>query len=495
MQLKLQIYLGLVADSGYDTDKKTKFINDNKIDYTKLPFDSGICIGRNVLVNKVKTKYVLIGDDDFKYSKTAKIQEMIDFLEANKDIDLIGGRILENEKIRDYQGFMSVEGDTLKYQKLELDNFNVCKKTGLKYKTCDLTFNFFVARTDAVKKVLWNEDIKVRYEHSCFFLDFKKAGFKVAFSPEPIVIHKPKGITFSKEYSKYRNRYDDKHSFFKYLKINKIIDMNGVVNIDENIECCYSDVTFIIKTFKRYEALERLLFSIKKFCPRAKVFIGDDSEKNFNVEYYKNLWNKLDMFIKPTAYNLPFDSGISYGRNKLVKYAETPYILLLDDDFVFTEKTNIEKMIEIIKTDKNIGIVGGSVLDDGTQKRHFEHLLEKKGRILYHIKDGDNYYNLSGYKVKETGCVLNFALIRKEVFNDVIWDDDLKVSEHTDFYLKMKDTKWKILYCPEVEVNHIHYSTKEYKEYRRRDEFVEIMMKNTSLSKSNSRRICFELKR
>lgn len=476
----------LTADSGNDSKEKKAFIKKHKLDYTKLPFDSGICVGRNTLIKKVETEYTLVGDDDFKYTDRAMVEEMITFLDNNPELDLIGGRVFEGGVIRNYQGFMSYSGRQVNYTPLDLNKeFLKDKKSGLRYLPCDLTFNFFVARTKSLRSVLWPEEIKVRYEHTAFFLDFMKAGYKVAFTPDAIVDHKPNGIKNSNEYMPYRNRAIDKELFFKRYDIHTIKEFNGSISTDEEFPSGYDNVSFIIKTLKRPACLEKLLFSIVKDYPRAKITIADDDIK-FNKQYYKDLWERLmakGLKNKPTAYNRPFDSGLSACRNFLIDNTDGDYILLLDDDFIFTEKTRIMKMKEILENNPKIGIVGGTVKND-EQETHFECVLEKEGDTLYQRPDGDDWKDCKGIPYKLTGCVLNFAMMRRKIFNDIRWDDKIKIKgEHTDFYLRLKDTKWKVAFCPEVSIRHEHISTGEYREMRMRDDFFLMMMQKHGLTK------------
>ena len=175
----------------------------------------------------MKTEFVLVGDDDFMYSKEAEVDRMVKFLESHKEFDLIGGRIFERGQIRNYQGFMQKQGDLLRYHKLDLDQCVEDRKTGLHYQACDLTFNFFVARHDAIKDVRWDEKIKVAYEHSDWFLNAKEHHIRVAFTSDAVVIHKPKlQKQVDDEYFKFRNRKSDREYFFKKHKITKAIDMN-----------------------------------------------------------------------------------------------------------------------------------------------------------------------------------------------------------------------------------------------------------------------------
>lgn len=234
------------------------------------------------------------------------------------------------------------------------------------------------------------------------------------------------------------------------------------------------EVTFIIKTFKRYDCLDILLKSIKKFYPEAIVIIADDNNPQDYRKLFYVVWKKL---LNLRVLKLPFDSGLSFGRNKMVEHSNTKYIFLLDDDFIFTEKTDLSKFYKILESNENIGVVGGVCLD-GNGETHYESILKLDDGVLKHLSDGDNYQLIEGIKTKQTGCILNFALFRKDVFNDVKWDDDLKLAEHLDFYFRLGQTKWQIYYTPEVKIIHARVRDKDYMKYRARGVEFTIKMFN-----------------
>ena len=63
--------------------------------------------------------------------------------------------------------------------------------------------------------------------------------------------------------------------------------------------------------------------------------------------------------------------------------------------------------------------------------------------------------------------VLNFFLAKTEIFKDIQWDNNLPLVEHTDFYLRLKNTKWKVVYTQEVECEHNHFNNSSaYKDFR-----------------------------
>lgn len=463
----------IIGDQNPSKEKKEYFENMG-IRYIELEYDCGLCKARNELVKLVNTDYILIGDDDFKYDKRSKVDEMLELIETHDNIDLIGGRISEGGQIKNYQGFIEEYDKHFIYKPLDNVDTVIIREV-------DLTFNFFVARTEAVKAVKWDEQIKVAYEHSSFFIDFKRAGYKASFISDAIVIHKPALSNLSgdnhKKYKTFRSRKSDKKRFFEKYNLDYVIDMNGVR--DTYDRSSVDEIDFLITVFERWECLENLMFSIAKYYPQANIFIADQSKK-FIPAKYNDLYYRLfesGLRVKPKAFGLKYDCGLSEARNFLFSATNNRYKLILEEDFVFTEETDIPRLQEIMESDPQIGIVGGKVMQGGNEIR-FEHFLEKNGRILRHIASGG--YNDQGYKL--TGCVPNFALIRSDI--GVKWDTDLKISgEHTDFYLQMLNTNWKIAYCKDVAIDHVKINDKEYKKMRTRDEFLKLLFQKHEIDK------------
>jgi GT2 family glycosyltransferase len=205
-----------------------QFVKDNGGDYIELPFDGGICVARNRMVEHVKTKYCLIGDDDFYYSPDAHLEIMLDFMGI---ADVCGGRVREKGLMRDYQGFMEIKDNQLVYRRLLLDAWQ--HYHNYRYKDCDITFNFFIAPTKRLKETKWDEKIKVSYEHSDWFLLAKEAGMRVVFTPHCVVDHKPEldVKTDFGDYHVYRNRRVDRDHFFHKRGLKSAVDMNGFMDI------------------------------------------------------------------------------------------------------------------------------------------------------------------------------------------------------------------------------------------------------------------------
>lgn len=212
-----------------------------------------------------------------------------------------------------------------------------------------------------------------------------------------------------------------------------------------NIE---NKITAIIKTFERPECLEILINSIKKYYPNLPIIVADDSRiptKRNDVDYHI----------------IPFDSGISKGRNYLVQHVKTPYVLLLDDDYCFIEETNLEKLLYVLEN-SDIDIVGGRWV--WKNKVHSYHgILECENGVLTHKK---------GSYGEDCGCKLvdiihNFFLAKTDTLRLYPWDDRFKINEHEDYFLTHKN-KIKVALHPEVFIYHKQYRSKAYNKYRDR---------------------------
>ena len=101
------------------------------------------------------------------------------------------------------------------------------------------------------------------------------------------------------------------------------------------------DVTIAIKTFERPESLKDLLVSIRKFYPQTPIIVADDSKIPYTPQMARD-------FSNIECISLPFDVGISVGRNAMLKRIKTKYFVLCDDDLLFYEQTMLEKFKKIL---------------------------------------------------------------------------------------------------------------------------------------------------
>lgn len=246
-----------------------------------------------------------------------------------------------------------------------------------------------------------------------------------------------------------------------------------------------NDVTFVIKTLERPYCLLRLVKSIFRYYPDAEILIGDDSK----VSCRKKLMYRYK-HSTITVYELPHDCGISYGRNELVRKVKTPYFVLLDDDFVFDKKTDIESGLKILQ-DRDLDICDGyfrnyPVFPGGWDS--FRYLMR---RILRSPQDYNylgfieergeevrvRYYSNRFPDFEQADIVHNFFIAKTSVIRErCLWDNAIKIHEHTPFFIKAKRAGLKVGFTNCMSVQHKPIRFKKYNQYRDRD-FIRRWMK------------------
>jgi glycosyltransferase involved in cell wall biosynthesis len=146
---------------------------------------------------------------------------------------------------------------------------------------------------------------------------------------------------------------------------------------------------------------------------------------------------KNDPFCK--LINIPFDSGLSAGRNIGVENVETEFVVLCDDDFVFTKDTKIENLISVVNSNLS-DLCAGLILQDGINVKNWSGIIDikKNGPLVSPfisktpiIKEGISLYS--------TDITLNFFAAKTDWLLKNKWDNSIKICyEHIDFFLNLK---------------------------------------------------------
>jgi len=228
------------------------------------------------------------------------------------------------------------------------------------------------------------------------------------------------------------------------------------------------NVDFLITTMERPQCIKKLLQSIYQFYPDIgnQVYIADQSEQ-FNPSQYK--------IGKEKAIKLPHDCGLSCARNYLFDNTPNKYKLLLDDDFVFNENTNIEKLVQVIEhTDADV--VGGSVINPGNKRVKYEYEIDVRDGIIHMNNLTTPILTYNGIKYRESDIVMNFGIFKKNMGK---WNPDLKVMEHLAYYVANKPYT---IYVPEVKVDHEAIRASNYNKYRNRKQYLKLAMKSNNVT-------------
>lgn len=268
-----------------DSNPCLNFDNYCNVATYNLNFNVGVSFGRNFGVSKIETKYFVLLDDDFEFTKDTNIQSMYNVIEKNK-LDVVAGQVMENNKVAQYSGNFVVN----KKEKTVITEFGSEDRGD--YRKCQLVINFFIARTETIKKYGWNNDMKT-LEHPTFFYEHRDV-FDVGFMENVFIEHKR---VQSPEYTPYRvgqwglfidwMKSNDIKYYVNYS--NKLTD-SGIEFISEskiNPQLAVKNLSDLTKIFKSFGTNSWLQDGTLLGYYRDRNIIPYDTDTNIGVMYEK----------------------------------------------------------------------------------------------------------------------------------------------------------------------------------------------------------------
>lgn len=192
-------------------------------------------------------------------------------------------------------------------------------------------------------------------------------------------------------------------------------------------------LSVVITTINNPKILQRSIDSCREHLPEAKIIIVRQSD------------NTYPAIPDALTINIPYDFGLSYSRNKAVQASlELGYdqCLIMADSIQITNGDNIRK---ILKTYNESGFdLVGLNLDNRCRWEGTLDLIKGKGFKINILPFEDAQY---------TRCdiVRNFFIARTQTLYNVMWDNELKMREHEDFFWRYKLAGYKVccsrLFC------------------------------------------------
>uniref|UniRef100_A0A3B4A046 Beta-1,4 N-acetylgalactosaminyltransferase n=1 Tax=Periophthalmus magnuspinnatus TaxID=409849 RepID=A0A3B4A046_9GOBI len=204
-------------------------------------------------------------------------------------------------------------------------------------------------------------------------------------------------------------------------------------------------VTIATKTFLRYDKLQDLIDSIRTYYPTVTIVIADDSEhpKSISGPYIEH-------------YIMPFGKGWFAGRNLAVSQVTTKYVLWVDDDFIFTANTKLEKLVDVLER-TTLDLVGGAVREATGYTSTYRQTIsiesgEEEGDCL-HMRRGFHHVVEGFPNCVITDGVINFFLARTDKVQQVGFDPRLARVAHLEFFIDGLGSL-HVGSCDDVIVNH-----------------------------------------
>jgi GT2 family glycosyltransferase len=172
---------------------------------------------RNKGAKKSRGKIVVFLDDDAVIDENI-LKEAERFFDEHKEIDIVGGAQLTPKWQR---GFAKISGYALssKFGAWKMEVRYSQKKLNLDADETMLTSANLFCRKDVMKKIQFDTKL-FPGEDPKFIDDAKKAGFRIAYSPDLILYHKRRESVKAliKQISSYGRTRTNKESFFETLK-------------------------------------------------------------------------------------------------------------------------------------------------------------------------------------------------------------------------------------------------------------------------------------
>ncbi|XP_066293800.1 beta-1,4 N-acetylgalactosaminyltransferase 1-like [Branchiostoma lanceolatum] len=161
---------------------------------------------------------------------------------------------------------------------------------------------------------------------------------------------------------------------------------------------------------------------------------------------------------------MPFGVGWFAGRNLAVSQVKTPYMLWVDDDFLFIPETKLEKFVDVLDN-ADIDIVSGLVGRD--------RISLKKLNILEGDEEGDclvqtigTYGTLKDFpECHRVFRVTNFFLGRTDKVREVGFDPAYSRFAHTEFFYEGLG-KLRSAACSFAKIGHNQKSNDQYVKFR-----------------------------
>ena len=174
-----------------------------------LPYNVGVSVGRQAALDRVATRYCVVLDDDHVFYRRTALEEAFSILEAHPDIDILGG---DEILLPFYAASSFWRGDV--YPTRPATHPTGTKIAGLVVR--DRVPNFFLSRTDRLRLVGWDAELKT-LDHIDFFSRARgilttvyDPGFRVLHARTPFDAHyMERRLDFDASFAVLRDRYGE----------------------------------------------------------------------------------------------------------------------------------------------------------------------------------------------------------------------------------------------------------------------------------------------
>jgi len=222
-------------------------------------------------------------------------------------------------------------------------------------------------------------------------------------------------------------------------------------------------LAILVTTFIRDELLYKTIQNIVDNFPKDSILLIADqglpsTDKDKQIETFKSKV-PLEYFL------LPFNCGLSYARNFLVKKASDlniPYVLMSADSIQFTKPYNFQSFINFLEQDIRRGLIGFNLLGS---KCPWEFLMELTTQgILFDTST--IFIEHENIIYKKCDIVRNIFLAKTNTLLN-LWDNNLHLCEHEDAFITYKQKGYEVYWTNYISFKKISTdNSEEYKTHR-----------------------------
>jgi len=219
-----------------------------------------------------------------------------------------------------------------------------------------------------------------------------------------------------------------------------------------------SQVAVIILNWNGREFLRKFLPSVIKHSGNAEIIVADNASTDSSIEFLQNNFPQIRIIQ-----NL-VNGGFAKGYNDALKQVQADYYILLNSDIEVTQGW-IKPVIDLMESDVMIAACQPK-LRSYHQPEKFEYAgaaggyIDKfgypfcRGRVFMDVEDDSGQYDNVQEVFWATGACM---FVRAELFHRFGgFDNDFFAHmEEIDYCWRLKNSGYKIMYCPESVVFHV----------------------------------------
>lgn len=214
-------------------------------------------------------------------------------------------------------------------------------------------------------------------------------------------------------------------------------------------------IYIVVLTYNSEKYINRLLASIKHNFPLDQVIIVDNNSSDNTVSIIESQYPSIILIASKT------NDGYGLGNNKGISLAlehNAEYIFIINPDVVLS-KTIYKDLCKIFDTDRSIGIVGSTIIDE-------KGMIWSQGGVIDSMRYSGGLINLGvSQKDKKKGMIdVDYVsgtalMVKSEVFKKIglFSKDYFLYYEDVDFSQRAKKTGFRLVINQYATV--IHYAS------------------------------------